>query len=633
MKKLFTLFAAVLLSSGAFAQSEWQNLVVNGNMEGEQDPMWSSFWCHDWRKNVTFDPASGQSYQDDDPENGQFRGFAEIIEDPVKAGNHCARVIARSEAEADEAGNKVTPDGSTSLASWDAQFFVYANEIIPEGKEVRLVLKVRADKDGSFETQAHYDPGNYNHWQMFGNVNVTTEWQEVELGPVEISADMSKEADGKFMQSVAFNLSTNAEGNVFYFDDVKLQMRDPQGPSEFGTWLNFLRRGIDSDDTYNNFYTYTGRDGIDGVDRQARIIDDPVDGKPALNVTSVAYNEIIKTPVVDENGDPVLDENGEPTYDETKLCIRDNGEKRDTLTNIDDWQTQFFVTVPHEFKKGQVFKLVMWARADHDETVDTQAHTQPGSYIHWSFVGSLNLTSEWQQFVFGDEGDERTISSEMNGAHTIAFNCNKGKDEPNNFYFRFEEFSANSNDVTMSEKVLGSEAITLPVPEPDNEDGIVASVDLTNCMSVLYTDAIDDMLDDDHLLVKQGESEEEGTIFTAPLSATTGFFLNEEGLYDENGKIIVEVSDESTIDNVLFNITNTGASFADKSATTALLFTYGGWYYKFNVSLVSEEYYNNGVADLTVKQPTYAIYDLSGRRVENLTKGLYIMNGKKFFVK
>ena len=60
MKKFFTLFVAVLLSSGAFAQSDWKDLVVNGNMEGVADPLWSSFWCHDYREGVEFDPESGQ---------------------------------------------------------------------------------------------------------------------------------------------------------------------------------------------------------------------------------------------------------------------------------------------------------------------------------------------------------------------------------------------------------------------------------------------------------------------------------------------------------------------------------------------------------------------------------------------
>lgn len=627
MKKLFTLFAAVLLSSGAFAQ-EWQNLVVNGNMEGEQDPLWSSFWCHDWRQGVTFDPASNQRYD----ETGQFQGFAEIVEDPADPSNHCARVIVRSKDEAYEAGNPTTDSANNKpeWCEWDCQFFIYANEVIPEGKEVRISLRIKAENAGTLQTQAHYDPGNYNHYQLFGDLSYTTEWTTITTDAVVVDANHTQSANGKFFQSVAFNLTPlSGEANVIYFDDIKFQMRDAKGPSEFEGWLNFLRKGTLSDDHVQNYTTFTGRDGVDGIDRQARVIDDPVDGQPALNVTSIGWNAVDRTPVVDENGDPVLDENGDPTYDEKNIHIKENG---DTLTNIDDWQTQFFVTVPHVYKTGQPYKLVMWARADKDASVSTQAHVMPGGYKHWDMVGTLNLTPEWQQFVFGEEGSERTISSEQNGCQTIAFNCNILKEE-NNYYFRFEDFSFNKGDVTLAERVVGSENITLPVPEPDKEDGIEATVDMTNCMNILYTEALDDMLNDDHLLVLKALPEEGDPEYTSAMSATTGFFLNNDGLFDENGKLIIEVSDESTIDNVIFYITNTGDSFADKTASTTLLFTYDGWYYKYNVAFVSEEYYNNGVADLTVKQPTYAIYDLSGRRVENLTKGLYIMNGKKFFVK
>ena len=129
MKKIFTLIAATLLSSGAFAQQEWQNLVVNGDMEGEQDPTWSCFWVHEFRpesESPAYDESTGQQVV-----NGQFQGFANIVEDPKNPGNHCAKLVARSEAEADEAGNKITPDGSSDLASWDCQFFVYVKESIP----------------------------------------------------------------------------------------------------------------------------------------------------------------------------------------------------------------------------------------------------------------------------------------------------------------------------------------------------------------------------------------------------------------------------------------------------------------------------------------------------------------------
>ena len=114
MKKIFTLFAGLLLASGsAFGQSKWTSVIKNGDLEGAADPLWSSFWCHDYRRGVEFDPESGQVYSNDDPENGQFQGFAEVVEDPANPANHCCKVIIRSEAEADEAGNKVTPEGQT----------------------------------------------------------------------------------------------------------------------------------------------------------------------------------------------------------------------------------------------------------------------------------------------------------------------------------------------------------------------------------------------------------------------------------------------------------------------------------------------------------------------------------------
>jgi len=43
MKKLITLIACVLMGGSAMGQE----LVVNGNLEGEQEADWSSFWIQD----------------------------------------------------------------------------------------------------------------------------------------------------------------------------------------------------------------------------------------------------------------------------------------------------------------------------------------------------------------------------------------------------------------------------------------------------------------------------------------------------------------------------------------------------------------------------------------------------------
>ena len=107
-------------------------------------------------------------------------------------------------------------------------------------------------------------------------------------------------------------------------------------------------------------------------------------------------------------------------------------------------------------------------------------------------------------FVFGDpdyDGQERTISAEQNECQTIAFNCNVLKEE-NNLYFRFKEFSFNDADVTVEERTLGKEDITVAVPAPGEEPAATA-VDFTNCMAVLEADNIDDLLNYGNMTVQR----------------------------------------------------------------------------------------------------------------------------------
>jgi hypothetical protein len=59
------------------------------------------------------------------------------------------------------------------------------------------------------------------------------------------------------------------------------------------------------------------------------------------------------------------------------------------------------------------------------------------------------------------------------------------------------------------------------------------------------------------------------------------------------------------------------------------------WSYLYNISLMGSDAYKEALAVSEVKtaKTDGAIYDLSGRRVAKATKGLYIKDGKKFFVK
>ncbi|MCR4603465.1 MAG: hypothetical protein K5683_08055 [Prevotella sp.] len=604
MKKFFTLIAAALLSSGAFAQAEWQDLVVNGNMEGEQNPEWSCFWTHDFPEGTVGEP--------------QRQGFADIVEDPADPTNHCARVVARSE-EVARANENIILNGE-NLASWDCQFFIYATDTIPQGKELRMTIRVKAEKEGSFETQAHYAPGDYNHYQLFGNINVTTEWQKIQV-TATISADMTQAAKDKRMQSVAFNLSTNVEGNTFYFDDVKLEIRDPKGPEEFTGWFNMLRHETLSADKIGNYTNFTGRDGAIGSDVQARIVTD-TDGQPALNVTSVGWNASRKDQVFDEEGNPVLDEEGNPTYNEVNMWIKENG---DTVTNIDNWQTQFFVTVPHKFTANSKYRLVMWARADKPAQIESQTHAMPGSYIYWQGVGNLDLTEEWQRFEF----DDQTVSSDQSGNgsfQTMAFNCNVLK-EINNYYFRFEEFSANAADVTEAERVLASETTALPVPEPGKQEGATGTINFDNCIAMLESNSFENLVNE-NMTVQSGEDT------FGSIDPTAGFYLADNGwLANSETPMIFEMEEVNDSDpNLNITIYNDGESFANKTVETKFRYSYNNWFYVFNVTLMPEDKYT-GIDEVKVPASQNVIYDLSGRRVQKATKGLYIINGKKYVVK
>ena len=179
------------------------NVVENGNLEGEPSNGWSSFWVNEWR---TMDK--------------QFLGPANIVADPTNANNHCIKVVVRSEAEAREAGNMID-DGNGNYAPYESVFFVQSKQEFESGKVLRLTMRVKADKEAVIQTQAHRAPDEYNHWNLFGNIHVTDTWQTVEK-EVVLTPEMAQMGYAQGMRTVAFLLATVPEGNVFYFDDIKL---------------------------------------------------------------------------------------------------------------------------------------------------------------------------------------------------------------------------------------------------------------------------------------------------------------------------------------------------------------------------------------------------------------------------
>ncbi len=651
MKRFFTLIAGLLLvSSGAFAQERWTNLVKNSNCEGEEDPDFSSFWVHEWR-----DPSS------------QFQGFANIVEDPANPKNHCVKVVVRSEAEADEAGNKITQNNA--FADYDSQFLIYLTEPVPEDKEIRLRMKVKGEViDGDlskqkFSTQAHQTPGDYNHYQLFGEIpsngieHGMDAWTTVEMTEgVTVNSNHVTGSGHEYFQSVAFNLSKGPHA-VLYFDDIRVEIRDKKTVEPSGDLLNFLRKGTLSDDEmilpngsgtptlYTNFTCHEGAIAPKGErnwDQKARVIDDPIDGKPVLTAQSVGYNyEDSKTEQVEDGTDP---ETGETIMKDTvivtKYYIRENG---DTLKNnnggveLDDWASQFFVSTPHVFKEGEKMKLHFYYRSDKPAPVDVQIHAGPGNYIYYQFISPLNFTEEWQEF-----NDEVTITSDMKNGTTLAFNINKEKDFIN-YYFRFDELSAYSGVVKDDDRILKKETLNLPVPAQEEEANV--EIDMTPMIEVLDIEDLTAFLNDNTMRVRvvniegEGEDQEVTELLSGGLQATTGVFIDSNGSWvDEEAGINITFPEEAINGNkATVNVFNLGIPFeAGKSISTKLRFDNHGWYYGYDITLLDPAAYEEAMGISVLKSDkkfSGAIYDLTGRKVNKAVKGLYIKDGKKFFIK
>jgi hypothetical protein len=85
------------------------------------------------------------------------------------------------------------------------------------------------------------------------------------------------------------------------------------------------------------------------------------------------------------------------------------------------WDTQFFVRLPYQLPAGTAYKVSFDYKAASAAKATTQAHANPGDYIHYVGIGDVNFTEDWQTFEY-----ESAVSSDQSKAdkpmQTIAFN-------------------------------------------------------------------------------------------------------------------------------------------------------------------------------------------------------------------
>ena len=656
MKKLFTLLVGVLMAGSAFGQKTWTNVITNGDLESDAPEYatpdqntadaWNSFWVHEW--------PGDQSVR--------YDGTANIVADPADPANHCIKVVIRSRAEGEAAGN-LTKDytgNDGTYGSWDCQFFIYATEPIPANKEIRLQLRVKAERDGSFETQNHSLPGTYIDANAFGNPKYTTEWQTLKLDAFTVSQD---QADKGF-QSIAFNLCTDEEANVLYLDDIKLQIRDePENTGADGAWIDFMRKGIYSMDHITGVHTdgaewsctnYTLQDLNKPAGEQqwpADVVEVP--GEPGVMAVHVPVKGYFIKEVEDltADGEQQFDDDGNVKM--KSVYYWNTGDSIGTSQPA-RWTCQFFVSTLHKMVKGEKYRFKFRAKADKPTSLGTQAHTGPGHYVSYNTFGdesAFPIGTDWTTFELGDyesvtDASKKVIPSGANGCQTITFDCVPLEGDDNNFYLIVDEFSFTEKYVLPSDITLGTpEDIQLPINEGEAEQPTVLDMaKMLETFELADFDFLKNPKTGDGIklfMLKEPDDPEDDPIetFSGLLPWGDGGFVNGQGSYIDDDMGVQLYFDEESIDGtkVALNVWNnpdSGIDFAGgKTVQTKLAIANQGWYYVYNVTLGTADTLAGISPVKTEKAGNGYIYNLSGQRVDASYKGLVIKNGQKLIQK
>lgn len=366
-------FALLLVAGGVNAQKVWQKVAAEG-------------WVHEWQS------LDGPRY------DGVIQPDAE--------GVYKVFVCSLSDAYADGHAK----DDNGNLQSWDSQFFITWGEdnSLAEGEKFKVSFKYKADNDAAgIGTQAHRAPGQYNHWECIGNFDFTSEWKEFTSDEVEVSSDMASGNDGEGFWTIAFNLALGEE-NYCYFKDIVVEIYTEKKTTKTVVsnkmdWRQLVVNGDCEGDDVSAFYTRTWP---------------YTDGDPAPHST-------------------IVDGVGVDGSRGVKVVTNDK--------EMENWDTQFWIKFTEEVPSGAKLKVKFDYKSENeldvnDEgntiTIPTQSHTiKPGedSYIHYSLLGNIGFTPEWQTF----ENENLTISTDQSKSDkmmgSIAFNLNESN--PANIYY------------------------------------------------------------------------------------------------------------------------------------------------------------------------------------------------------
>ena len=163
-----------------------------------------------------------------------------------------------------------------------------------------------------------------------------------------------------------------------------------------------------------------------------------------------------------------------------------HGKAADTEGDASAWDNQFWIQSTRRMVPGEQVKIHFRYKASQNVKTNTQIHHQnPSDYMHWSAIGDVSFTTEWQEF-------DQTVSWPSGGddqGWSIAFNLNPEVKEAVDFYF---------DDLSISEMKL-------------DHGFFVASSNTVTGIEYDYDNATEFVQDDDVVVATVGEKGKQDT--------------------------------------------------------------------------------------------------------------------------
>lgn len=308
--------------------------------------------------------------------------------------------------------------------------------------------------------------------------------------------------------------------------------------------------------------------------------------------------------------------------------------------NSYQWATQFFISSGYKIPSGKKVHLKFDYRADVEGGADVQAHGAPGAYNWWNFTGSFTFNDEWQTYEKTIKLDDNQ-SPTSNPFYTVAFNLGKNE-KATTFYFDNIVMEAAVDDPETLDGFEASPAIpAIPTPSIKiGENGVatfVADYSVKLDDNVTAYAAVYDKTNNSVTLTKVTEIPLHTPVIVEAASGTypeelarvlalgtDNDLLESDGKVAGNGTIYVLAKGDS------------GVGFYKLAADEKV--PSGKGYLKIAAADAAPEFIGLNGSTTAIKAiekavDNGAIFNLAGQRVEQATKGLYIVNGKKVILK